>query len=77
MVTALLHDGQTVSYTGEGYCTGRGLTMGHGLLGVELIRNPLGALPAAQPDLGDALGPAPRELTAVATIFDAPRRHLK
>jgi hypothetical protein len=56
VITALLHDvGKTVSYTDKGYCTERALTMGHDLLGLELIRKPLDTLRAAQPDLADAL----------------------
>ena len=56
VITALLHDvGKTISYTDRGYCTERALTMGHDLLGVELIRKPLDTLRAAQPDLADAL----------------------
>ena len=56
VIAALLHDvGKTVSYTEEGYCTERALTIGHELLGVELIRKPLDTLSAARPDLADAM----------------------
>ena len=56
VIAALLHDvGKTVSYTEEGYCTERALTVGHELLGVELIRKPLDTLRAVRPDLADAM----------------------
>lgn len=56
VVAALLHDvGKTVSYTDEGYCTERALVLGHELLGVELIRQPLETLRATHSKLADAL----------------------
>ena len=55
-MAALLHDvGKTVSYTDEGYCNGRALTIGHELLGVELIHKPLAAWCADREDLADAM----------------------
>lgn len=56
VIAALLHDvGKTVSYTGQGYCTERALTIGHELLGVELIHKPLETLRANRTDLADAM----------------------
>lgn len=56
MVVALLHDiGKTVSYSRDGFSNARALVLGHELLGLELIRQPMDTLRAEQCDLADAL----------------------
>lgn len=58
VITALLHDvGKKVGHADERYCTGRLLTMGHELLGVELIRNRWVRCAFAQTDPGNAITP--------------------
>lgn len=49
--------------------------MGHELLGVELIRKPLGALSAAQADLGSALTALLLSPTCFACSPISPRGH--
>lgn len=77
VITALLHDvGKTVSHADEGIAPGGpALTMGHGLLGVELICKSLGAFSAAQAELGNALVALLLSRTCFACSLLSPRGH--
>lgn len=74
VVGSLLHDvGKIVSYNDLGYRNERALVIGHELLGLDLLREPLDALRKYNMELGDALS----ALLLSRTAFSGGRHRLE